>query len=126
MTAAALSGACACGAVTLRATVEKRYGVCHCRTCRRWVGGPWMAVNAGAAPEIAGEIRRWRSSADAERGVCAACGGALFFHRFSTATMYLALGLFDDQSGWTRASEIFEDERPTSYALAPVAPGAAA
>ncbi len=125
MNAAPHTGACACGAVTFRASVEKRYGVCHCRTCRRWVGGPWMAANAGAAPEIAGPVKRWRSSEDAERGSCATCGGALFFHRFSTERYYLALGLFDDQDGWTRASEIFEEERPTAYAFLP-SEGAAA
>lgn len=115
--AEAQTGACACGAVIFRAKVLKRYGVCHCRTCRRWVGGPWMAVNAGTAPIIAGQVKVWDSSEHAERGSCKKCGAAVFFHRKATGVFFLALGLFDDQEGWERASEIFVDEQPDCYAL---------
>ena len=39
------SGQCLCGAVTFTAEgVESHVHVCHCSMCRRWNGGPGMAV----------------------------------------------------------------------------------
>ena len=66
------SGQCLCGAVTFTAEgVESHVHVCHCSMCRRWNGGPGMAV-AVESVVFTGEanIERYRSSQWAERGFC--------------------------------------------------------
>lgn len=110
-----LSGHCACGAVTVDAQVAKTYGVCHCKTCRRWSGGVWMGVRAGTDAKIEGPVTIWKSSAWADRAHCQKCGTAVW-HRFRpTGDTTLGQGLFDDQTGWTRGYEIFYDDKPDHY-----------
>jgi hypothetical protein len=76
-----LEGGCLCGAVRYRISAEPRsayYG--HCRMCRRAAGAPVVArltvANAGFA-WIEGEPAVYRSSAEAERLFCPACGTQL-------------------------------------------------
>ena len=39
------SGHCLCGAVKISASqASKSIGACHCGMCRRWTGGPWLAL----------------------------------------------------------------------------------
>ena len=109
------TGRCACGAVTIRARTPKTFGVCHCRTCRRWVGGVWMGVRCDGQPEVKGPVKVWTSSGIADRASCAECGSAIWHRaRMSKATT-LGLGLFDDQEGWTMVRQIFVEEQPEHY-----------
>ena len=50
------SGSCLCGATHFTAkNISKNLGACHCRMCRKWGGGPLMAINCGAEVSFEGE-----------------------------------------------------------------------
>ena len=112
------TGHCACGAVTFTAGAPDHYGVCHCGMCRRWAGGPMMAVNCGTDVAFSGDVAIWVSSEWAERGHCGACGTVLFYRLRDSGQHYMVLGAFDDQDGWTMDSQIFVDRKPAHYEFA--------
>ena len=76
-----LEGGCLCGAVRYRIDAEARNtDYCHCRMCRRAGGVPVVArltVADAAFAWIRGRPAVYRSSADAERLFCPACGTQL-------------------------------------------------
>lgn len=50
------SGNCLCGAVQFSAKQASNHvGACHCGMCRKWGGGPLMAVDCGTAVSFEGE-----------------------------------------------------------------------
>ena len=112
------TGQCLCGAVTFEAQdVESHVHACHCSMCRRWNGGPALAVAVGSVT-FAGEanIRRYRSSEWAERGFCKKCGSNLFY--FLIPNRYIIeAGLFNEQD-FKLESEIFCAGKPTWYEFA--------
>ncbi|HZA65843.1 MAG TPA: GFA family protein [Geminicoccaceae bacterium] len=76
-----LEGGCLCGAVRYRISAEPRSAdYCHCHMCRRAAGAPVVArltvPDAAFAWTKAGPAV-YRSSADAERLFCPACGTQL-------------------------------------------------
>ena len=76
-----LEGGCLCGAVRYRIDAEPRSAdYCHCRMCRRAAGAPVVArltVTEDAFAWIKGEPALYRSSPNAERLFCPACGTQL-------------------------------------------------
>ena len=93
------SGRCLCGAVTFEATgVEKHVHACHCSMCRRWSGGPGLAVSV-ASVDFQGEdnIERYDSSDWAERGFCKTCGSNLFY-LLKPARYIMQVGAFNEQA----------------------------
>ena len=112
------TGQCLCGAVTFEAKdVESDVHACHCSMCRRWNGGPALAVPVGVVT-LAGEanIRGYRSSEWAERGFCKKCGSNLFY--FLMPNRYIIeAGLFNEQD-FKLESEIFCAGKPTWYEFA--------
>jgi hypothetical protein len=76
-----LEGGCLCGGVRYRISGEPRSAdYCHCRMCRRAAGSPVVAritVADAAFARTKGAPAVYRSSADAERLFCAACGTQL-------------------------------------------------
>ncbi|MBM0170161.1 GFA family protein [Altererythrobacter sp. C41] len=76
-------GRCHCGAVRYRVEGEPRHvSVCHCEDCRRCAGAAgvaWMAVASDEFTIVEGEPALYRSSADAERYFCGACGTGLYY-----------------------------------------------
>lgn len=113
------AGKCLCGAVAATADLPDQFGACHCATCRRWGGGPLLAVHARSA-SFEGEthITCFNSSDWAERGFCKTCGTHLFYRIKQSGEYVLPLGLFDDVADLTFASQIFVDEKPGAYAFA--------
>jgi hypothetical protein len=75
------TGGCLCSVVRYRASADPlRVVSCHCGTCRRASGAAFMTFvhfPVGAFEWIGGQPRRYRSSAEAERGFCAVCGSTL-------------------------------------------------
>lgn len=112
------TGRCLCGRVTFSAETSGRFNVCHCDMCRRWTGGPLMAVNCGGSVRLSGEVLVHDSSEWADRANCARCGSALYFRLKPTDEHFMALGAFDDQTGWLMHKQIFVDRRPGHYAFA--------
>lgn len=109
-----MTGRCACGAVTFCAKSTKSFGVCHCRMCRRWVGGVWMGVRVKDL-HIDGSIKIWKSSKIADRANCEQCGSAIWHRARATKATTIGLGLFDDQSDWKMKRQIFIEEQPEHY-----------
>ena len=117
------TGGCACGAVRYEATGGgPSFGACHCATCRKWVGGPFMALQVETLSVTEGEdaLNIWRSSPWGERVSCKACGGTLFFRVVGEAGQSpresnVAIGTLDDASGLALGMEIFADRKPDAY-----------
>lgn len=119
------TGQCLCGAVKITAAFSGGVGACHCGQCRRWGGGPLLAVGCGPKIEIEGtdNVRRYKSSEWAERAFCGSCGSNLWYHLrpgdFSAEGEYIvSAGLFDDQDAMHFDHEVFVDGNPGWYRFA--------
>ena len=114
---AVLTGGCPCGAVRYEALdVNPEYHACHCGTCRRWGGGPFLSVDAASSEfENEASILCYDSSEWASRGSCADCGSSLFYHFKPEDRYVLCAGSFDDQSALVLAHEIYIDHKPAGY-----------
>lgn len=118
---ASVTGACLCGSVTLTvAKPEKYYGACHCGMCRKWGGGPLLALDCGAEVAIQGEdsIAVFPSSEWAERGFCKTCGTHLFYRLRQKVQYHIPVGLFGDSVDAELGLQVFIDKKPASYAFA--------
>ncbi|MEQ9448085.1 MAG: GFA family protein, partial [Rhodospirillaceae bacterium] len=78
---------------------EGGFGACHCGTCRKWGGGPLLAVDCGEHVTIDGEenVSIYQSSDWAERGFCGKCGTHLFYRLTQQPFYVIPVGLFGDQ-----------------------------
>lgn len=117
-----LEGRCLCGAVSIRVDGlhDPRTGVCHCRMCQRWSGGVFMCFYASKeAVSIKGPVKRYASTAFAERAFCATCGSHLWMRDLEGETQGYDLmpGLFDEACGWPLRSEIYNDRAMDSIRL---------
>jgi len=109
---------CLCGAVTVAVAVEKAsFDACHCSMCRRWGGGPLLAVGAQGGVSFEGEenIGVYSSSDWAERGFCKHCGTHLFYRLKEGGHYALPLGLIEGEVPWSFTEQIFIDEKPAWY-----------
>lgn len=114
-------GQCLCGAVKVTArTLVRRLVACHCGMCRKWGGGPFLAVSAGTDVSFEGEesITAYDSSQWAERGFCARCGTHLFYRLKDTRHYEMPVGLFDAVDGVAFTGQIYIDAKPGYYAFA--------
>ncbi|MFW6092442.1 MAG: GFA family protein [Pseudomonadota bacterium] len=114
-----MQGRCLCGGVSITAPRHRGFEVCHCGMCRRWGGGPMMAVHCGRDVEIANRdgVRTFDSSEWAERAFCATCGTHLYY-RLKPADEYVVpVGLFQDDGPFELREQIFIDRKPEDYAF---------
>ncbi len=110
-----MRGQCLCGSIEVEAPEIAGIDVCHCSTCRRWSGGPMLAVHCGSEVNFTGgEPATFQSSEWAERGFCRNCGTHLFYHLKGNDEYILPAGLFAKQD-FQMNSEIFIDEKPAYY-----------
>jgi len=108
------TGGCLCGAIRYQAEADPmRTVICHCTICRRESGAPMMCFvhfPAEAFRWLSGAPKRYRSSANAERGFCPLCGSTLTMHESVLGDrVQVALGSLDtperaepDDHVWTR------------------------
>ncbi|MFB9887907.1 GFA family protein [Balneatrix alpica] len=118
-----VEGQCLCGAVTFQASqVCAEVGVCHCGICRRWGGGPFLAVEAGTQVTFQGQeqIGLYASSEWAERGFCKSCGTHLFYRLKEQQTHFIPVGLINDLQQPVLDHQIFIDKKPSFYDFANV------
>jgi len=111
-------GHCLCGKVKVTAnTMSHSVGSCHCGMCRRWTGGPLMAVDCGSEVIFEGQdnIKIYDSSAWAERGFCASCGNHLFYRLKQNNQYIMPAGIFDNDENLVFDHQIFIDEKPNYY-----------
>lgn len=77
-----LQGGCFCGEIRYTASGPFHETGCHCATCRRVTGAPfvaWFSVARGDFRIVRGQPSRFRSSSHASRTFCPRCGTALTF-----------------------------------------------
>ncbi|WP_295461638.1 GFA family protein [uncultured Pseudomonas sp.] len=113
-------GQCLCGAVQLDCRLDNTdVSACHCQTCRRWGGGPLLAVECAQPPVIGGgDALGIHASSDwAERGFCIHCGTHLFYRLKAEPHYAIPVGLLEGED-WTLASEVFIEEKPAWYCFA--------
>jgi hypothetical protein len=83
MPGATYGGGCLCGYVRYRVTgVARDVCFCHCVSCRRACGAPfvaWATFDAAAFVVEQGELAQYRSSQLVVRGFCPRCGTALTY-----------------------------------------------
>ncbi len=111
-------GSCLCGATRITAKdIKKSVGACHCNMCRKWGGGPLMAVDCGTEVSFNGEenITVYNSSEWAERGFCNQCGSHLFYRLKESSKYMIPAGLFDIDKMFIFDHQVFIDERPSFY-----------
>ncbi len=111
-------GHCLCGKVKITAnTMGHSVGACHCRMCRRWTGGPLMAVDCGSDVVFEGNenIKKYESSAWAERGFCTNCGNHLFYRLKESNQYMMPVGIFENDENLVFDHQIFIDEKPDYY-----------
>lgn len=121
MTTEKASGSCLCGTTRFTArNVSRSVGACHCSTCRRWGGGPLMAVDCGTAVSFESEdnVRVYDSSEWAERGFCGKCGTHLFYRLKQNHQYIMPIGLFADDDANVFDHQVFVDEKPAFYRFA--------
>ncbi|MEM6620280.1 MAG: GFA family protein [Pseudomonadota bacterium] len=106
-------GGCLCGAVRVSARVETEVQACHCVQCQRWTGGgPLFCVPVSDVTVIGEDaLTAYRASDWGERLFCATCGSTVLWRMQDRPINYLAVGLFDDQTGLRVTDEIFIDHR---------------
>jgi len=120
----AVTGKCLCGKVTYQASVKPGSGACHCGMCRRWSGGPYMAIHAHDKPQFDGNehIKHFASSEWAERGFCSNCGSSLYYHLLPRpgapdGEYMMATGTIDQQESMVFEHEVYVDANPGWYSF---------
>lgn len=114
-------GSCLCGAVRLTLAIQNNdIAACHCGMCRRWGGGPLLALEGVDDVRIDGQenVSVYVSSEWAERGFCRQCGTHLFYRLGSGEHYAVPVGLVDAGETWNFDQQIFVDEKPAFYAFA--------
>ena len=114
-----MKGHCLCGAVGFSCPDAREIGACHCGYCRRWSGGPLLAVHCG--PEVtftsSDHITVYASSEWAERAFCSRCGSHLYYKLLATGEYFIPAGAFESDD-FEITSQIYIDNKPGYYALA--------
>ncbi|MCA4814448.1 MAG: GFA family protein [Alishewanella agri] len=111
---------CLCGAVELEVELSNtEVAACHCSMCRKWSGGPMLAIDSGELKSISNEslVTRYQSSEWAERGFCSKCGTHLFYFLKPANHYHFPIGLLDDGSDYKLSHQIFIDEKPQYYSF---------
>jgi hypothetical protein len=114
-------GSCLCGAVRVTATIKsKGVAACHCTICRKWGGGPLLAVDCEAEVRIDNEdnVSIYPSSTWAERGFCRQCGSHLFYRLKQGPRYFVPVGVFGEGESWVLEQQVFIDEKPGFYSFA--------
>lgn len=112
-----MEGKCLCGAVSIQANENKEVEACHCEMCRRWGGGPLMAIHCGSDVSITGAeyVSEFESSAWASRAFCKNCGTHLFYRYKPESQHIIPVGLFQNIDDWEFKEQVFIDKKPPFY-----------
>ncbi|KAJ3207804.1 hypothetical protein HDU83_002135 [Entophlyctis luteolus] len=100
-------GTCMCGETTvaLKSFPESDPSFCHCNSCRKWSGAPFLLYvsTPTSSIEIAGPVnekKTYSGAWDTYRGRCGSCGTPLYARLGNPSeSMYLVMTLFADEHG---------------------------
>ena len=102
MAVGSLRGRCCCGAVRVELTPPTIFAsYCHCETCRRVHGAPfvaWTAVGRDAFQIVDGgeALAEYASSQGVVRAFCSRCGSPMFYKGEGTADrIYVPVAILD-------------------------------
>lgn len=114
-----MKGHCLCESVAIETSNVSEFEACHCSMCRRWGGGPFLAVHCDSSISITGSdaITVFQSSDWAERAFCQNCGSHLYYHLKPTDEYIVPIGLFQEHDKLTFKQQIFIDKKPDYYAF---------
>ena len=113
-------GNCLCGAVGIEAgSMSTHVDACHCGMCRKWTGGPLMAVDCKSDVKISGSeyVSTFDSSEWAQRGFCSRCGSHLFYLLKQNNQYIIPAGLFETHTEFIFDHEVFIEEKPAWYSF---------
>lgn len=115
-----MQGTCLCGKVSVTSKLITEVEACHCGMCQRWGGGPYLSLHCGPDTKIDGadNISVYPSSDWAERGFCKSCGTHIFYRLKHSGDYAMPAGLFEDQTPFEFAEQIFVDRKPGYYEFA--------
>lgn len=115
-----MNGQCLCGAITITTLDKKSLDACHCGMCRRWGGGPALAISCGSEVQIDGidKLKVFKSSEWAERAFCGECGTHVFYKLLPTNEYSVPAGLFQNGIEFEFKEQIFIDMKPSYYEFA--------
>ena len=111
-------GSCLCGAVKILVkSISNEVGACHCDMCRKWTGGPLLAVDCGTDVSFEGQenISVYNSSEWAERAFCNQCGSHLYYRLKEPNQHIMPVGLFDTDIPFVLDHQIFIESKPSYY-----------
>lgn len=114
-------GSCLCEKVKVSVKeLSPHMGACHCSTCRKWSGGPYLSVNCGSDVNFEGleYVGTYNSSEWAERGFCKNCGSGLFYRLKSANLFMMPIDLFEDVENIVFTHQVFIDKKPEHYSFA--------
>jgi hypothetical protein len=111
-----IDGGCLCGAVRYHAS-GNAYGIthCHCRTCRRASGAPfvtWAGFDSDKFNFTQGRPTSYASSRNVLRTFCSGCGTALTYQRLDLpGSIDVTLGSMDDPEQITPEDHTWTESR---------------
>ena len=113
-----MNGHCLCKAVSFTSPSTREIVACHCGFCRRWSGGPMLAVHCGPNVQFNGaeNIKVYASSDWAERAFCKHCGTHLYYKLLATGEYFVPAGTFESDN-FELASQIYIDNKPDYYSF---------
>ncbi len=121
-----LKANCICGKTQIAAkSASLNIGACHCDICRKWGGGPYLAIDCGTDVSIEPKenISVFDSSDWADRGFCKHCGTHLFYRIKQSQQYIVPVGLFDTDENKAKHAfdfdhQVFIDAKPDYYCFA--------
>ncbi len=122
-----ISGGCQCGAVRYALHEAPTHPhICHCRMCQKALGS-YFAPLSGVATDrfevTRGEIARFMSSDQAERGFCRDCGTPLTFRYVASQRTMVALGSLDHPADVKPARQFGTESRMSWFGELAALPG---
>ncbi len=115
-----LNGHCLCKSVAFSVDTPTHLDSCHCDTCRRWNGGPYIGMDFSPITLTSDKTLKWYRSSDwAERGFCSACGSSLFYRLLDDPEKYsICVGALENAPhDLAMTKEFFIDQKPNFYAF---------
>jgi hypothetical protein len=116
MSEATYQGGCLCGAIRYEARGPAEHVCfCHCASCRRATGATpvaWATFSASRFAVTRGALALRKSSPQAERGFCAACGTSLTYtHGARAGSVDLTIASLDAPAALRPAYHIWVSDR---------------